>query len=49
MYDLTTPTFTYAGAMVPQQRGFTRAQHIAALLVGFAFSSIMGAAWLASL
>jgi hypothetical protein len=44
MYDLNTPIFTYAGALMPQRKCFTRRQHIAACVVGFAFGAVITAA-----
>jgi len=44
MIDYSLPTFSYAGALKPVQKGFTRRQHLAAMLAGFAFGAVMMAA-----
>ncbi|MGG7581718.1 hypothetical protein [Rhizobium sp. Nf11,1] len=44
MIDYSLPTFSYAGALKPEPKGFTRRQHILACLAGFALGAVLMAA-----
>ena len=49
MYDLTQPTFTYAGALLPERKGFTAIQHVAAGAAGFLLGVVCGYGFLLGL